>query len=185
MISKQLSISPLPLQGAFLLSPMRFEDERGVFSKLYTRDCLSQMGALPQFVEEYVSVSKKGVLRGLHYQTGAHSQAKLVRCIKGEILDAIVDLRKSSPTFGKAAAALLSEENMLSLYAPRGFAHGFLCLTEGASVLYKADNDYAPAHERGITYDDPALGINWQIKNPILSQKDKSWPLLKDAQLFE
>ena len=137
------------------------------------------------FVEEYLSVSKKGVLRGLHYQTGAHSQAKLVRCVRGEVLDAIVDLRKSSPTFGKAATALLSENNMLSLYAPRGFAHGFLALTEGASVLYKADNDYAPAHEKGIMWDDPAISISWPIKNPILSDKDKKWSALKDAQLFE
>lgn len=175
----------MPLDGAFVVTPMQFNDERGSFCKFYSAQTLSQMGAVPPFIEEYMSVSKKGVLRGLHYQKGAYAQAKFVRCMRGEVLDAIVDLRKSSPTFGKAATVLLSEENMLSLYAPRGFAHGFLALSEGAIVLYTADNHYVPAEESGIIWNDSELSIDWPTKDPLLSDKDKNWPDFRHAQLFE
>jgi dTDP-4-dehydrorhamnose 3,5-epimerase len=127
------------------------------------------------------------VLRGLHYQKGAFSQAKLVRVIKGKVLDVAVDIRKSSPTFGKHVAVVLSEENRRQFYIPRGFAHGFLVLSPEAIFTYKVDNVYAPQSEAGLRWNDPALAIDWNIdsKALIMSAKDLVQPLLKDAELFE
>jgi len=177
MIVQKNEARPLGLKGAFVLSPMVFRDERGDFTKTYTRQILKSIGVEPYFCEEYVSYSKMNVLRGLHFQTGGHAQAKLVRCIKGEIFDVIVDLRKSSPTFGKWAGVALSEENMLSIYVPRGFAHGFMALGATNAVLYKADNDYSPENEGGLFYADPMLGISWPHAPAItLSEKDSKWP---------
>ena len=139
------------------------------------------------FIQDNESKSSYGVLRGLHYQKGEHSQAKLVRVIKGEVLDVAIDIRKSSPTFGKHVAVLLSEENKKQLFIPRGFAHGFVVLSQEAIFTYKVDNLYAPQSDAGIMYNDPEIGIQWPIKESemLLSEKDKKHPLLKDAELFK
>ncbi len=188
--------------GAYLIHPAEFADERGAFCVLYETADLKRAGLNTSFLQQSMSVSKKNVVRGLHYQVGAHAQAKLVRCIKGEIWDVIVDLRKSSPSFGKWQGFKLTDENRLALYIPRGFAHGFAAITDGATVLYQLDNEYAPKEEGGVRYDDPKLAIPWPVKThpapegrsisnpaglvtPLLSPKDLKWPLLKDAKIFE
>jgi len=138
------------------------------------------------FIQDNESKSSRGVLRGLHYQKGEWSQAKLVRVIKGRVLDVAVDIRKDSPTFGKHVIAELSEDNKLQLFIPRGFAHGFLVLSDEAIFTYKVDNVYAPQAEAGIRWNDPALGIEWPIDpaEVLTSEKDLKQPLLKDAWLF-
>lgn len=185
MISQELGIIELPLKDAFAIKPKVFQDERGEFYKLYARSLFEKKKVGWCFPEQCITVSKKNVLRGLHYQEGEFSQAKIVQCIKGELYDVIVDLRKSSPTFGKWHGNLLSGKNMMSIYVPRGFAHGFLVLEEGTTILYSTDNDYEPKAERGIVWDDPTLKIKWPVSSPILSEKDRKWPLFADAGLFE
>jgi len=187
MIVQQCEAIDFDLEGSFLIRPLHFKDERGDFFKLYTGEVMKSKQAESCFVEEYLSFSKFGVVRGLHYQRGQASQAKLVRCIQGEIYDVIVDLRSSSPTFGKWAGVTLSEKNMLSLYVPRGFAHGFAALSKDSAVLYKADNDYSPKDERGIPYNDGRLAIAWpkQIIKPIVSDKDAKWPSFDQCEKFE
>ena len=185
-----VKLEPILLSGAFpsgayLIHPSEFADERGAFYVLYETADLKRAGLNTNFLQQSMSVSKKNVVRGLHYQVGAHAQAKLVRCIKGEIWDVVADLRKSSPTFGQWKGFSLSEANRLALYIPRGFAHGFTAMTDGATVLYQLDNEYAPKEEGGVRYDDPTLAVTWPVKKPLLSPKDMKWPLLKDAKLFE
>ena len=140
-----------------------------------------------KFIQDNESKSSYGVLRGLHYQKGAFSQAKLVRVIKGRVLDVAVDIRKSSPTFGKHVMVELSEDNKRQFFIPRGFAHGFLVLSEEAIFTYKVDNPYAPTQEAGIRWNDPALAIEWPIDPAAVqtSEKDLKQPLLKEAQLFD
>jgi len=184
-IVSKLEVEALPLKDAFIIRPLRFDDERGIFFKLYTKEILARFGVSPFFNEEYLSISKKNVLRGLHFQKGEFSQAKLVRCTRGEVYDVIVDLRKSSPTFLKWHGVTLSEENGISLYVPRGFAHSFLALQDNSAVFYKADNNYNPESESGIIWNDPNLNIDWNITNPILSDKDKSWKTIKEIEIFE
>ena len=177
---------PTKLPGAYLIHPLEFPDERGAFYVLCEADDFKRLGLNGNFVQQKQSNSKKGVIRGLHYQAGKYAQAKLVRCMHGRIWDVIVDLRRSSPAFGKWEAIELSDKNRLALYIPRGFAHGFVALTEDASVLYQLDNDYAPRQERGVRYDDPQIAIEWPaIETPLLSPKDMEWPFLKDAETFE
>ncbi len=139
------------------------------------------------FVQDNESKSTRGVLRGLHYQLPPFAQSKLVRVIKGKVLDVAVDIRKGSPTFGKYVAVELSEENKRELFIPRGFAHGFLVLSDEAIFTYKVDNYYAPEYDRSIRFDDPTIGIEWNFPKDkiIISQKDKNAPYLKDAELFE
>ena len=137
-------------------------------------------------MQDYVSCSSKCVLRGLHYQLAPYSQSKLVRVIKGCVLDVAVDLRKGSPTFGKYVAVELSDENKRQFFIPQGFAHGFHVLSEEAVFTYKVDNPYMPTHERGLRFDDPVIGVDWKIQDPSilnLSGKDKNAPLLQDAEL--
>lgn len=185
MILQENSFSELPLKDAMLIKPRIFQDERGVFYKMYTDEMLGHRGHAPYFSEEYMSTSKKGVVRGMHYQVGESTQSKLVCCIRGSIYDAIVDLRKNSPTFGKWYGTVLSEENLSVLYVPRGFAHGFMALSENAAVLYNADNNYSPKDERGFMYSDPGVGILWpKIENVILSEKDRKWPGFSDCEKF-
>jgi dTDP-4-dehydrorhamnose 3,5-epimerase len=138
-------------------------------------------------VQDNESKSSYGVLRGLHYQKGAASQSKLVRVIKGKVLDVAVDIRKSSPTFGQHVMVELSDENKRQFFIPRGFAHGFLVLSDEAVFTYKVDNPYAPQAEAGICWNDPAIGIDWPIdpKDVLTSEKDMKQPLLKDAEVFE
>lgn len=186
MITRELEIADLGLEGAFLIKPKEFRDERGAFYKLFTRQILESKGIKPLFYEEYLSISRRGVIRGLHYQTEPYVQAKLVQCTRGEIFDVIVDLRKDSKTFGKWESVSLSEENRFSLYVPRGFAHGFLALAEDTEVLYKADNDYAPENELGLLWNDKSLQIAWPNIDGgyLISEKDKKWPNFATAKFF-
>jgi dTDP-4-dehydrorhamnose 3,5-epimerase len=185
MIRSELGIKDLGVDGAFVISPKVFEDERGSFIKIYDRDLLGRRGVEPVFPEDYYSISKKGVIRGLHYQLDPHAQAKLVRVVKGSVIDVLVDLRKSSRTYGKWDSVVLSEENKLAVYIPRGCAHGFMALEDGSAVSYKADNDYAPGHERGIRWNDPELKIEWPEMEHIVSAKDAKWPVFAEADKFD
>jgi len=185
MIIQELESEDLGLEGAFTIIPKIFQDERGTFSKFYTREILDSKGVKPLFAEEYLSVSKKDVLRGIHYQLEPCSQAKFIRCIRGGAFAVLVDLREKSSTFGKWISVTLSEQNNKGLYSPRGCGFGFLAMQEDTAVLYKADNDYAPDKERGIIWNDTTLGIKWpQSDNYLLSEKDKKWPSFKLADKF-
>jgi dTDP-4-dehydrorhamnose 3,5-epimerase len=164
-----------------LIEPMVFEDERGFFMEAYNYREFEMMGIRERFVQDNFSMSRRGVLRGLHFQVEPFAQSKLVRCIRGEIFDVAVDIRVGSPTFGKWHGVILSEENRLTLYIPRGFAHGFLALSDIAEVMYKVDNFYSPEHERGIIWNDPDIGIEWPIEDPILSDKDGKYPRLREV----
>ena len=161
-------------------------DERGYFAETFRKDKLETfIGYEMNFVQENQSKSSIGVLRGLHYQLPPAEQCKLVSVIKGKILDVAVDIRKESPDFGKYVSCILSEENKTQIFIPFGFAHGFLALEEGTIISYKVNNYYSPAHERGIAFDDPAIGISWPMETHLLqlSDKDKKQPLLKNADL--
>ena len=164
------------LKGCFVLEPTVHEDDRGYFYENYNhRDFCDAIGQEITFVQDNISYSKKGVLRGLHYQKGEHAQAKLVSVLQGKIQDVVVDLCKDSPTFGQHVSMELSDENKKQLFIPRGFAHGFLTLSESATVFYKCDNYYCKDAEGGIGYASAGLGIRWDIgkENPTLSEKDK------------
>lgn len=184
MIKRELEAESLPIQGAFIIRPKEFEDERGTFFKLYNEEILSPRGAGSNFVEEYLSISKKGSLRGFHYQSGEFAQAKLVRCVRGEVFDVIVDMDSRSPSFGRWHSVVLSEENMLGLYVPRTCAHAFLATKDMSQLLYKADRGYSPDHEAGFRWDDPALGVAWPKMDYLLSDKDRRWPSFADAPRF-
>ena len=169
------------LKGCFIIEPTIFEDERGYFFESYNqRDFCKAIGREVHFVQDNQSFSKKGVLRGLHFQKGEHAQAKLVSVLQGKIQDVVVDLRKDSHTFGQHLSIELSDENKKQLFIPRGFAHGFLTLSETANVFYKCDNYYNREAEGGVRYDDDALGIGWHLKfqDLVLLEKDKELPFL-------
>jgi len=186
MITQQNEAVDLPLAGAFLIKPFSFEDGRGAFRKIFTEKLLAGKGVSAHFSEEFVSTSKKGVVRGLHYQRGAFSQSRLVWCPLGKVFDVVVDLRKGSKTFGRWASAILSGENMHAIYVPRGFAHGFLALSDNAMMVYKTDAAHSPQNERGIIYNDSELGIKWPISGKItLSEKDSKWPSFEKCEKFE
>ncbi|MBE6328186.1 MAG: dTDP-4-dehydrorhamnose 3,5-epimerase [Paludibacteraceae bacterium] len=175
------------VKGVFVIEPKVFGDSRGYFYESFKQAEFDEhIGHHVEFVQENQSKSSKGVLRGLHYQKGDASQAKLVRVVKGSVLDVAVDIRKSSPTFGKYVAVELSEENNRQLFIPRGFAHGFLVLSDEAVFTYKVDNVYAPQADAGIMYNDPQVGIEWPKLDCefLLSEKDTKHPLLKDAEVF-
>ncbi|MEO2050412.1 MAG: dTDP-4-dehydrorhamnose 3,5-epimerase [Allomuricauda sp.] len=164
------------LKGCFVLEPTVHEDERGYFFESYNhKDFCEAISQEVNFVQDNISHSKRGVLRGLHFQKGEHAQAKLVSVLQGKIQDVVVDLRKDSPTFGQHFSFILSDENKKQLFVPRGFAHGFLTLSDSAQVFYKCDNYYNKNAECGIRFDDAALGIDWQMKKDelLLSQKDQ------------
>ena len=174
------------IKGVFVIEPKVFNDSRGYFFEAWKKqEFLDHVGAV-DFIQDNESKSSYGVLRGLHYQKGEFSQAKLVRVIKGKVLDVAVDIRRSSPTFGQHVMVELSEENKRQLFIPRGFAHGFLVLSDEAIFTYKVDNVYAPQAEAGIRWNDPVLAIEWPIdpKEVSTSEKDLVQPLLKDAWLF-
>lgn len=175
------------VKGVFVIEPKVFGDSRGYFYESFKQAEFDEhIGHHVEFVQENQSKSSKGVLRGLHYQKGDFSQAKLVRVVKGAVLDVAVDIRKSSPTFGKYVAVELSEDNNRQLFIPRGFAHGFLVLSDEAVFTYKVDNVYAPQADAGIMYNDPQVGIEWPNLDCefLLSEKDTKHPLLKDAEVF-
>lgn len=172
---------PLAIPDVILIEPKVFGDSRGFFMETYHQEKFRELGIDKPFVQDNHSKSAKGVLRGLHYQL-VNPQGKLVRAIRGEILDVAVDVRKGSPTFGKWVAEVLSEENKRQLYVPEGFAHGFLVLSDIAEVTYKCTDLYAPQHEQGVLWSDPAIGIHWPLTDVQLSEKDKISPLLADQQ---
>ena len=165
------------LPGVCLIEPRVFEDERGFFFESYNELRFAEIGILDHFVQDNHSRSIRNTLRGLHYQV-KHPQAKLCRVIQGEVLDVVVDVRRGSPTFGKWESGLLSAENKLQMYVPPGFAHGYLVLSETAEFLYKCSDFYRPEYERGVAWYDPAIGINWGVRDPILSPKDARSPEL-------
>ena len=175
------------IEGVFIIEPKVFKDSRGYFMEAWKQEEFNEHVGKTNFIQDNESKSAFGVLRGLHYQKGSLSQAKLVRVIKGRVLDVAVDIRKSSPTFGKHVKIELSEENKRQLFIPRGFAHGFLVLSDEAIFTYKVDNPYAPQAEAGIRWDDPALAIEWPIdfSQVLTSEKDLKHPLIKDAELCE
>jgi dTDP-4-dehydrorhamnose 3,5-epimerase len=179
-----MKVLQTPLDGALVLEPKVFADDRGFFLESYNEKAFREIGIPDKFVQDNHSFSKRGVLRGLHYQVGK-PQGKLVRVVSGEVLDIFVDLRKSSPTFGRWHGVRLSGENRLLAWIPAGFAHGFHVLSESAHVLYKANEFYFPELERTVLWNDPDLNIAWEnTGEPLLSEKDKKGRGLKDAELF-
>lgn len=175
------------IKGVWILTPKVFNDNRGYFFEAWKKSDFEAHVGKVDFIQDNESKSSYGVLRGLHYQKGEFSQAKLVRVIKGKVLDVAVDLRRSSPTFGKYVMVELSEDNKRQLFIPRGFAHGFLVLSQEAVFTYKVDNIYAPAHEASIRWNDPQIGINWPIdqKDVVTSPKDLEGKDFKNADFFE
>lgn len=174
------------IPGVWIIEPNVFSDARGYFMEAYKQAEFESVIGRVHFIQDNESCSSRGVLRGLHYQLAPYSQSKLVRVIKGCVLDVAVDVRAGSPTFGMHVAVELSGENKRQLFIPRGFAHGFHVLSEEAVFTYKVDNPYTPSHERSVRFDDPAIGIDWQMNDPStvnLSEKDKNAPLLTDAEL--
>ena len=170
-----------------IIEPTVFADDRGFFFESFNKAKFeAAIGRSADFVQDNHSRSGKGVLRGLHYQLPPHAQAKLVRVVAGEAYDVAVDIRKPSPTFGHWVGVLLSAENKRQLWIPEGFAHGFLTLSDHVEFLYKTTNYYEPESDRGIRWDDPQIGIDWNVTEPLtLSSKDQQQPLLADADLFE
>lgn len=166
------------IEGLKVFEPKVWGDDRGYFFESYNYDTFRQAGINAVFVQDNQSRSTRGVLRGLHYQVGAYAQAKLVRCIEGEVLDVVVDIREESATYGQSYSVLLSAENKKQLFIPRGFAHGFVVLSPTAEFFYKCDNFYSKVSEGGLLYNDPQLKIDWQIDDSevILSDKDKINP---------
>jgi len=174
------------LRGCFIIEPKVFKDPRGYFFESFNQNKFNELiGKTIDFVQDNESFSSKGVLRGLHFQTGAYAQAKLVRVIKGRVLDVVVDMRKESPTFSEHFSIELSEENKRQLFVPKGFAHGFIVLSETAIFSYKCDNFYDKASEQGLRYDDPSLGIDWKLpaNEFIVSEKDLVLPTLSNIIL--
>lgn len=174
------------IDGIYIIEPRVFNDARGYFMEAWKQSEFDHHVGAVRFIQDNESKSSYGVLRGLHYQKGDFSQAKLVRVIKGKVLDVAVDIRKSSPTFGQYVMVELSEDNKRQLFIPRGFAHGFLVLSNEAIFTYKVDNVYAPQQEAGIRWNDPDLAIEWPIdpKEVLTSEKDLKAPVLKEAVLF-
>lgn len=170
------------IEGVYVIKPRVFGDARGYFFESYSKREFEEKVGKVDFVQDNESMSKKGVMRGLHFQRPPFSQSKLVRCVKGSVLDVAVDIRKGSPTYGKHVAVELSEDNHLQFFIPKGFAHGFVVLSDVAVFQYKCDNFYHPEADGGISILDDSLGIDWKIstQNAILSEKDTKHPLLKD-----
>ena len=175
------------IEGVYIIEPRVFNDARGYFFEAWKQEEFNAHIGQVNFIQDNESKSSRGVLRGLHYQKGELSQAKLLRVIKGRVLDVAVDIRKSSPTFGQHVMVELSEDNKRQFFIPRGFAHGFLVLSEEAIFTYKVDNVYAPQAEAGIRWNDPALNIDWPIdpREVLTSEKDLKQPLLSEAECFE
>lgn len=172
------------MPGVLIFEPNVFEDSRGYFFESYNENLFRQQGIDIRWVQDNQSSSSFGVIRGLHYQLSPHAQTKLVRVLRGKILDVVVDIRKDSPTYGKSFSKVLSAKNKRQLFIPKGFAHGFSVLSEKAEVMYKCDDYYNKESEGGILYNDPVLKIDWRIplETAIVSEKDKQLPLLTDCK---
>ena len=181
-----MKLTETGLAGCLILEPAVFEDQRGYFMETFNKKRFNEaIGSEIHFVQDNQSRSRKGVVRALHYQVGQHAQAKLVRVLSGEVLDVAVDLRKGSPTFGQHVSVVLSDRNKKQLFIPRGFGHGFVTLSDSAEFFYKCDNYYNKDSEGGIIYNDPALGIDWQLPADtlVVSEKDRLLPTLENARL--
>ena len=178
-----MQVESTNLPGVVVLTPRVFGDNRGWFYESYNKDTFAGIGIGQEFIQDNHSLSvPKYTLRGIHFQNNPHAQSKLVRCIRGRILDVAVDLRKGSPTYMKWVAVELSAENKKLLYIPRGFGHAFVTLEDNCEVNYKVDNIYSKADERSIRYDDPQIGIQWpEGMSPVMSEKDLAAPLLADC----
>lgn len=178
-----MKITKTKLDGVVIIEPDVFGDNRGFFMESWNKKKMEEAGLFYDFVQDNYSKSTvKDTLRGIHFQKGDKAQAKLVRCVKGAVLDVAVDLRRNSPTFKQWVGVELSAENKKQLLIPRGFGHGFLTLTDDVEFLYKADNYYAPEADAGIRWNDLDIGVEWGVENPILSEKDKKNPFLKDCK---
>jgi dTDP-4-dehydrorhamnose 3,5-epimerase len=179
-----LKLIKTKLDGVVILEPRVFADHRGYFMESYNQEVFHRLGLDYHFVQDNQSLSKEtGVIRGLHFQLNPKAQTKVVRVLAGAIYDVAVDIRKSSPTFGQWVGVILSEENKRQLVIPKGFAHGFCTLVPNTIVAYKVDEYYSPENDRGILWNDPELNIDWPTSNPILSDKDKNHPVLKEAEI--
>ena len=176
-----MNIEETSLKGVYVITPQVFGDARGWFMESWSKRKMEEAGIFVEFVQDNHSFSaQKGTLRGLHYQLNPMSQAKLIRCTRGELLDVAVDIRKGSPQYGKWVSVRLSAENKKQIFIPRGFAHGFITLTDNVEVQYKADNYYAPECDGNIRWNDPQIGIDWELEPVILSDKDEKAPLLSE-----
>lgn len=182
-----MKVTPTSIPEVLVIEPEVFGDERGFFFESFNQQKFeAAIGRKVEFVQDNHSKSARGVLRGLHYQLPPHAQGKLVRVVQGEVFDVAVDIRKSSPTFGKWVGEILSAENKKQLWIPEGFAHGFLTLSDTAEFLYKTTNYYCQSSERSIIWNDSEMSIDWKLeKGPVLSGKDSSAPLFIDAEYFE
>lgn len=177
-----MKLTKTTIEDVLIIEPQVFGDRRGWFMETYSKLKLTQLGIEIDFVQDNHSFSaQKGILRGLHFQNNPKSQSKLIRCTQGAILDVAVDIRRGSPTYLKWVAVELTADNKQQLFIPKGFAHGFITLSENVEVQYKVDEYYAPEYDRSIRYDDPEIGIDWKLANPVLSDKDLQAPLLRDS----
>lgn len=180
-----MEVQRTDIPDVLLIETKLFGDARGCFMETFSQQRYAEKGIAGPFVQDNFSRSRRGALRGLHYQEGQYAQGKLVQVLRGEIYDVAVDLRRSSPTFGRSVGVTLSDANHRQLYIPPGFAHGFYVLSEEVDFVYKCTGYYAPQHERTLLWNDPALGIKWPlIGDPVLSDKDKLGHLLSDAATF-
>lgn len=171
-----------PLKGAFTIELKPFTDDRGWFARTFCKDEFQAIGHEQEFVQfNHSSTLKKGSIRGMHYQLPPFSEIKLIRCIRGRVYDVIIDIRENSPTFLRCFPVELSEDNMLSLYIPQGFAHGFQTMEDNTQLLYHHTAFYTPGHEAGLRYNDPALGINWPLPVTVITEKDLNHSLLNNS----
>ena len=175
-----MNIISTPIAGLLVIEPKVFKDHRGYFYESYNATAFKEAGIDAVFVQDNQSLSQKGILRGLHFQAPPHAQGKLVRVIKGAVLDVVVDIRKASPTYGQHYSIELTEDNFKMFWIPEGFAHGFLTLENDTIFSYKCTDVYNKASEGGLLWNDPELNINWGISNPVLSEKDTQNPTLKE-----
>jgi dTDP-4-dehydrorhamnose 3,5-epimerase len=178
-----MNVTETSIPGVLLIEPRRFGDSRGFFSELFHEERYAAAGVTGRFVQDNLSRSKKGTLRGLHFQE-PRPQGKLVQVLRGAVYDVVVDIRRGSPAFGRWFGVELSDENYRQLWVPPGFAHGFCVLSDVADFYYKCTDLYIPEHDRGILWNDPAIGIDWPIQEPLLSAKDKVAPTLSNAPVL-
>ena len=179
-----IKVTETKIDGVYIIEPKAFGDNRGWFMESYSKRDLEDAGISADFVQDNMSYSaKKGIIRGLHFQKPPMAQAKLLSCIRGKIMDVVVDLRKNSPTYKQWLSVELSDENKRQIFVPKGLAHGFVTLTDDVVIMYKVDAFYSPECDAGIHFDDPEIGVEWGVDAPVLSQKDENLPLLKDADI--
>lgn len=179
-----MTVTKTAIEGLLVLEPNVFGDHRGWFTETYSKRALEKAGIIADFVQDNQSMSvQKGTLRGLHFQNHPMAQAKLIRCIQGAILDVAVDLRSGSASYCQWVSVELNEQNKKQFFLPKGFAHGFITLTDQVQVEYKVDAYYSPEHDRSIRFDDPQIGVDWGTELPVLSAKDANAPMLKDSDI--